>query len=62
MLGNVTLHRDGARLPADVKGNVPGLLDVDLQLFGKARCREGDSVTVGCAMDPRIEPGLRVVA
>ena len=35
MLGNVTLRRDGARLLADVKGNLPGLLDVDLELFVK---------------------------
>lgn len=36
MLGKVTLRRDGARLLADVKGNLPGLLDVDEEVFGKA--------------------------
>ncbi|HKV45895.1 MAG TPA: hypothetical protein VJT32_14660 [bacterium] len=34
MLGKVTLRRDGARLLADVKGNLPGLLDVEV--FGRA--------------------------
>jgi site-specific DNA recombinase len=36
MLGKVTLRRDGARLLADVKGNLPGLLDVDEEVFGRA--------------------------
>ena len=62
MLGNVTLRRDGARLLADVKGNVPGLLDVDLQLFGKAGAGRENQSPSGARWIPRIEPGRRVFA
>ena len=41
MLGKVTLRRDGARLLADVKGNFPGLLDVDEAVFGRAGAGRG---------------------
>jgi site-specific DNA recombinase len=41
MLGKVTLRRDGARLLADVKGNLPGLLDVDEEVFGRAGAGRG---------------------
>ena len=41
MLGKVTLHRDGARLLADVKGNLRGLLDVDEEVFGRAGAGRG---------------------
>ena len=41
MLGKVTLHRDGTRLIADVKGNLPVLLDVDEEVFGRAGAGRG---------------------
>ncbi len=41
MLGKVTLRRDGARLLADVKGNLPGLLELDEEVFGRAGAGRG---------------------
>jgi hypothetical protein len=36
MLGKVMLRREGARLLAEVKGDLLGLLDVDEEVFGRA--------------------------
>jgi len=41
ILGKVTLHRDGDRLAAEVKGDLPGLLDVDEEMFGRASAGRG---------------------
>jgi len=41
MLDKVTLRRDGARLLADIKGNLLGLLDVDDESFGRTGAGRG---------------------
>lgn len=41
MLGKVILRRDGARLLAEVKGDLLGLLDVDEEVFGRAGAGRG---------------------
>jgi hypothetical protein len=41
MLGKVTLRREGARLLAEVKGDLLGLLEVDEEMFGKAGAGRG---------------------
>lgn len=41
ILGKVTLRCDGARLLAGVKGNLPGFLEMDEEVFGKAGAGRG---------------------
>ena len=62
MLGKVTLRRDGTRLLADVKGDLPSLLDVDEEVFGRAGAGRENQSPSGARWIPRIEPGRRVFA
>ena len=61
MLGKVTLRRDGTRLLADVKGDLPSLLDVDEEVFGRAGAGRGIQALSVAPWMPLMEPGRRVL-
>jgi hypothetical protein len=43
LLGDITLRREGKRLYADIRGNLPGLLDLGDEDLRQTWCRRRDS-------------------
>ena len=39
LLGPITLHRDGDRLMAEMRGNLPALLDINEELYNRGAGR-----------------------